>query len=176
MRPLLLIEDDSSYAQVLARRLQHYGWLTHWCENVPQAMQQADSLTLDVILLDQNLAGISSLPAIKMLKSCWPEARLIVVTGYASITSTVAAMKQGADNYLTKPVDIHALLREIAGEEHNPAELPEHSISVEALEWELIQSTLQAHQNNISATARALNMHRRTLQRKLLKKRPQSLR
>lgn len=170
MRSLILIEDDASYAQVLTRRLRHYGWSTQWFSNVSDAMLANQP---DVILLDQNLNGVSSLPGISQLKQNWPDTRIIVVTGYASITSTVSAIKLGADNYLTKPVEVRSLLQELDGEITADVELPERPLSVDEMEWELIQRTLQLNQNNISATARALNMHRRTLQRKLNKKRPQ---
>lgn len=170
MPRLLLIEDDQSYAQVLLRRLQRHGWQGKHYEEVSAAL--SDTGAVDGVLLDQNLAGASSLPHISTVKARWPSATLIVVTGYASIASTVSAIKQGADNYLTKPVELSALLRELQGGSDSSAELPTQGISVDELEWELIHQTLQAHDNNISATARALNMHRRTLQRKLQKKRP----
>ena len=172
MPSILLIEDDASYASALLRRLQKFGWQGQWHESVDTALASADDV--DAILLDQNLNGESGLLAIKPLKARFPRAQLIVVTGYASIATSVSAIKQGADNYLMKPVEMSSLIRLLNGD--NDTEIcsnaPEQSISVSELEWELIHTTLQANNNNISATARALNMHRRTLQRKLQKKRP----
>lgn len=170
MRRLILIEDDSSYAQVLLRRLAAHGWQGDAYADVSAAL--VDNGEVQAILLDQNLAGVSSVPHIPTLKARWPQARLLVVTGYASIATTVSAVKQGADNYLTKPVDMGMLLRELDGNDSADLSVPSQGISVDELEWELIHQTLAAHDNNISATARALNMHRRTLQRKLQKKRP----
>lgn len=170
MPKLLLVEDDASYAQALIRRLHAHGWEGTWYANTASAL--AHQGEPDAILLDQNLAGESSLPSIKTFKQLWPNARLVVVTGYASIATTVSAIKLGADNYLTKPVDVQTLVGELVDHDDPTVALPKRGISVDELEWELIQNTLQAHHNNISATARALNMHRRTLQRKLQKKRP----
>lgn len=171
MPSLLLIEDDASYATALLRRLQKFGWQGQWHESVEAAL--ATVAEVDAILLDQNLNGQSGLPAIKPLKARFPHAQLIVVTGYASIATSVSAIKQGADNYLMKPVEVHTLIRLLKGDDAEiSVTAPDQSISVNELEWELIHTTLQAHSNNISATARALNMHRRTLQRKLQKKRP----
>lgn len=171
MPRLLLIEDDCNYADALLRRLQRHHWAGAHYLTPTEAL--TDTLPVNAIVLDQNLAGQSSLPCIPTLKARWPQARLIVVTGYASIATTVSAIKDGADNYLTKPVDLATLVRELQGDNTSAASMPEQPISVDALEWELIHQTLAAHDNNISATARALNMHRRTLQRKLQKKRPQ---
>lgn len=170
MASLLLIEDDAAYAQVLLRRLESRGWVGQWFSDLTTALSYEGSF--NGILLDQNLGGQSSLPKIKALKAKWPNAKLIVVTGYASIATTVSAIKLGADNYLTKPVDISALIRELEGENTDYQTLPSQGVSVDTLEWELIHHTLLSHNNNVSATARALNMHRRTLQRKLQKKRP----
>lgn len=170
MPKLLLVEDDASYAQALIRRLLAHGWEGTWYADTVSAL--AHQREPDAIVLDQNLAGESSLPSIKTFKQLWPNSRVVVVTGYASIATTVSAIKLGADNYLTKPVDVQTLVRELVDHDERMVALPKRGISVDELEWELIQNTLQAHDNNISATARALNMHRRTLQRKLQKKRP----
>ena len=85
------------------------------------------------------------------------------------------AIKLGADNYLTKPADadeiLAAMLMEgvsIVPEPKNESTL--EPMSVRRLEWEHIQRVLMKNDGNISATARQLNMHRRTLQRKLQKK------
>ncbi|MWS40727.1 response regulator, partial [Escherichia coli] len=103
-----------------------------------------------------------------------PEARMLILTGYASIATAVQAVKLGADEYLAKPANVDSILlalqvgvSEAVAEQtmENPAPL-----SVARLEWEHIQRVLAEHGGNISATARALNMHRRTLQRKLGKR------
>ncbi|MCK4587144.1 MAG: helix-turn-helix domain-containing protein, partial [Gammaproteobacteria bacterium] len=91
--------------------------------------------------------------------------------GYASISTAVEAIKLGAVHYLTKPATvediINALQRDAGDAAVPPAENP---VSVKRLEWEHLQKVLMEHDGNISAAARALNMHRRTLQRKLAKR------
>ena len=97
-----------------------------------------------------------------------------MMTGYASISTAVLAVKCGADDYLTKPVDFNAIQQALTGNAlattDNPAEGT--VLSADQLQWEHIQRVLAQHQGNISQTARSLGMHRRTLQRKLLKHRP----
>jgi len=103
-----------------------------------------------------------------------PHARLLVLTGYASIATTVQAIKLGADDYLAKPVNVDSILSALQfNTEAVPAAPVQEEftpLTVDRLEWEHIQRVLAEHQGNISSTARALNMHRRTLQRKLMKK------
>jgi two-component system response regulator RegA len=95
------------------------------------------------------------------------------MTGYASIATAVQAVKSGADDYLTKPMDFSMLLAAIQGEEQPEQELPDDELlSTDQVEWEHIQRVLQQQDGNISQTAKLLGMHRRTLQRKLSKHRP----
>ena len=112
---------------------------------------------------------------IKPLKQSNPEIRMLILTGYASIATAVEAIKLGADNYLAKPADTDEILASLLNREQLDKQEPDSdgvsaTMSVKRLEWEHIQKTLQANNGNISATARQLNMHRRTLQRKLQKR------
>ena len=121
------------------------------------------------------MPGDSGLTLIPRLKSLFQPMRIVVLTGYASVTTAVEAIKLGATHYLAKPVDadqVVAAFGRAAGDPKEP--VAEHPLSVERLEWEHIQRVLSENSGNISATARNLNMHRRTLQRKLAK-RPRSL-
>ncbi|MGB1272588.1 MAG: response regulator transcription factor, partial [Endozoicomonas sp.] len=91
----------------------------------------------------------------------------------ASIATAVEAMKQGAKDYLCKPADTRQILNAL-GIKQTPTEekpeVPPTLMSFNQLEWEHLQKALQENGGNISATARSLGMHRRTLQRKLNKK------
>ncbi len=99
------------------------------------------------------------------------QVRVVILTGYSSITTAVEAIKRGACNYLCKPADADDVLTALLSDQADPDSLvPEHPMSVDRLQWEHIQRVLAEHDGNISATARALGMHRRTLQRKLQKR------
>ena len=95
---------------------------------------------------------------------------MVVLTGYGSIATAVEAVKRGATQYLAKPVEIEAILAAFEDEDSDePSPAPDEPLSMDRLEWEHIQRVLKEHEGNVSATARALKMHRRTLQRKLTK-------
>jgi two-component system response regulator RegA len=98
---------------------------------------------------------------------------VVVLTGYASIATAVDAIKLGATQYLAKPADTTAILAALAARapDTGQAPPPEQTMSLKRLSWEHVQRVLAEHDGNISATARALHMHRRTLQR-MLQKRP----
>lgn len=174
-RSILIIDDDEVFATTLARSFERKGIQTQVALNKAQAIFAAETNQFTDITLDLNLGEQSGLQLISNLRALQTKASLLVLTGYASIATTVQAIKLGADNYLAKPADSAAILRALDEDAAEP-DLAEpdtqefQPMSVSRLEWEHIQRVLNEHEGNVSATARALNMHRRTLQRKLAKR------
>ena len=171
---LLLVDDDAVFARVLGRALNARGFTVHTAASPAEAMARLDSeggLRPDFAVLDLNLGGSSGLKLIGAVRRANPECRIVVLTGYASISTAVDAIKLGADQYLAKPIEVDAIVRALL-ELHAPDQddAGESTLSVSRLEWEHIQRVLADNGGNISATARALKMHRRTLQRKLTKR------
>lgn len=174
-RSILIVDDDEAFANTLANSMERKQLQTCVALTREQAILAASQRAFTDITLDLNLGEQSGLQLITHLRALQPQASLLVLTGYASIATTVQAIKLGADNYLAKPADSTAILRAL-DEDVADAEVVEQdtsefqTMSVSRLEWEHIQRVLNENEGNVSATARALNMHRRTLQRKLAKK------
>lgn len=167
---LLLVDDDATFRQVLARALEKRGFAVVCAEDVDTASALATENPPEYAVIDLKMSGPSGLVLVQRLKVLDAETRIVVLTGYASIATAVEAIKLGATHYLAKPADadeIVAALMRGAGDPQLP--VSGNPLSVDRLEWEHIQKVLNEHEGNISATARALNMHRRTLQRKLSK-------
>ena len=167
---LLLVDDDATFCQVLCRALEKRGYTVTVAHSVEQAIPLALATPPEYAVVDLKMDGASGLTLLQALRRLNPAARIVMLTGYASIATAVAAIKLGATQYLSKPAnadEIVAAFGHHACTDVLPSAQPS---SVERLEWEHIQRVLQEHQGNISATARALNMHRRTLQRKLAKR------
>ena len=169
---LLLVDDDAVFATVAARGLSRRGFAVRVAHDGASALAAFDVATR-YVLLDLSLGRESGLALVPRLKAINPAVHILILTGYASIATAVEAIKLGAEDYLTKPADldsvVHRLLSDAAGTSPEPGNRPD-PLSVDRLEWEHIQRVLQDHEGNISATARALKMHRRTLQRKLTKR------
>lgn len=167
---LVLVDDDEVLLRTLSRRMTQQGWLVFTFAQVVD-VSELTAVAADAYILDLRFGEQSGLNFVPVLRQALPATRIIMLTGYGSITSAVQAVKLGADNYLTKPVDFSALLSVLTDNEAIPVNEPE-VLSPEQLEWEYIQQILLQQQGNVSQTARLLGMHRRTLQRKLLKHRP----
>jgi two-component system, response regulator RegA len=173
-QPLLIIDDDPTFARVLARALSSRGFEVITAGNADEARALARRHHPRYCVLDLKLGEENGLRLIPELKALVPEIRVLLLTGYASIATAVEAIKRGAHDYLSKPVDADAVVRALldgdssAGED-DVVDAPEAPLALRRLEWEHIQRVLTECDGNISETARRLGMHRRTLQRKLSK-------
>lgn len=167
---LLIIEDDINLASTLARRLTKQSFTCEVAHNQSDALLTARKLLPDFVLLDMKLGDDNGLALIKPLRSLLPQTHIVLLTGFASIATAVEAMRLGANDYLTKPVDMATLLKALNTEPVASNVIDDAVMSPERLEWEHIQQVLHSNNGNVSVTARQLNMHRRTLQRKLQKK------
>ena len=164
---LLLVDDDHTFCEVLSRALSKRGFHLTVAHSVEQALPLASASPPEFAVVDLKMGGASGLVLIRALHELDPATRIVVLTGYASIATAVEAIKLGATQYLSKPANADEIVAAFGHSATTDLPLSAQPSSINRLEWEHIQRVLQENQGNISATARALNMHRRTLQRKL---------
>ncbi len=168
---LLIVEDDAVFGSLLSQAMQRRGFAPTVCTQTEMAAITAKNLSADYAVLDLNLDGDSGLELIAPLLEVNPAMRIVILTGYASITTAVQAIKLGASEYLTKPAEIDHIEQALRGQlKPDDMTAPSQPMSVKRLEWEHLQRVLQDCGGNISEAARQMNMHRRTLQRKLQKR------
>ena len=166
---ILLVDDDEIFCQVMQRALTRRGFSVDIFQSVRTAVGAMHEYTYTKAIVDLKIAQDSGLALIKNLKEINPEIDIIMLTGYSSISTAVEAVKLGALNYFCKPVEVDDILHAFE-DDSTEVELPENPTTLDRLEWEHIQKTLLDNEGNISACARILGMHRRTLQRKLQKR------
>ncbi|MFL0811015.1 MAG: response regulator [Agarilytica sp.] len=175
MLSLLLLEDDITLAKVTKKALEKRGFVVTHVANLADARAVLETTHFDNAVLDLKLESETSLSLIPLLREKNSEMRVLVLTAYASIATAVEAVKLGANNYLPKPANVSEIIQALESQTENEEQsetVEEDSMpmSPKRLEWEHIQRVLLKNDGNVSATARELNMHRRTLQRKLQKK------
>ncbi len=168
-KTLLFVDDDAVFCEVMGRALERHGYAVRLANCIDDALVLAEGTQHAVI--DLRIGNESGLDLINQLSACQPNLKMVVLTGYASIATAVEAIKLGAHHYLTKPAEAADIVAAF-GHEGGMQEvsIEQQPMSVNRLEWEHLQRVLQEHDGNISAAARALGMHRRTLQRKLQKR------
>ncbi|ORU93887.1 MAG: two-component system response regulator [Cycloclasticus sp. symbiont of Bathymodiolus heckerae] len=168
---MLIIDDDEVYCDVLKSAFKKRGFDVKTASNEEQAVQQIGSFDPELAVVDLRLEQSSGLHLIKCLKDNDESTKVVMLTGYASIATAVEAVKLGAIQYITKPANADEILAAFSMDKANSeVALSEHPLSVKRLEWEYLQKTLMECSGNVSEAARQLNMHRRTLQRKLAKR------
>lgn len=168
---LLLVDDDATLCETLSRALAARGFQVTVAQSSDEAVKLAATDPPEFALVDLKLPDGSGLKLIKALLRLDPHTRVVVLTGYGSIATAIDAIKLGATYYLSKHVDaddiVQAFLHGAGDADTPPNEKP---MSLQRVTWEHIDRVLHQYDGNVSATARALSMHRRTLQRKLSKR------
>jgi two-component system response regulator RegA len=171
-KSLLLVEDDQVLRERLARALSARGFAVVVAEGVIAGMTIAAALRPNFVVIDLKLCDGTGLDVIEYLSQQIPECRSIVLTGYGNIATAVAAVRYGAHDFLSKPVDADDVTSTLLAKQGEKPLIPDNPMSVTRLRWEHIQRVYTQCENNISETARRLKMHRRTLQRILRKYAP----
>lgn len=171
-RLLLIVEDDEAFARTLTRSFERRGYRVLHAASLPEVEVLLADHTPGFAVVDLKLKGeASGLACVQRLHAADADMLIVVLTGFASISTAVEAVKLGACHYLAKPSntdDIEAAFGLKAG--NAEVELTNRSSSIKTLEWERINEVLAETGFNLSEAARRLGMHRRTLMRKLEKK------
>ena len=171
MKRLLLVDDDKDFTLMLSSALARRQYDVIVAQGRIPALQQMAEHIFDYAVVDLKMPDGSGLEVVTALHKAQPQTKIVVLTGYASITTAVEAIKLGACHYLAKPANADDIVAAFTREEGDAAVPVTHQVtSIDGLEWEAIQHVLVETDYNISETARKLGMHRRTLQRKIQKR------
>ncbi|WP_365332740.1 response regulator transcription factor [uncultured Porticoccus sp.] len=168
---LLIVDDDATFTRILGRAMTRRSYQVLTAGNAAEALDLCRQYNPRRAVVDLKLESESGLHLLPQLIRINPQLEVLILTGYSSISTAVEAIKLGALNYLCKPASVEDILAAFDTDAIPEATgISEDPPSVERLEWEHIQRVLAENAGNISATARRLGMHRRTLQRKLQKR------
>jgi DNA-binding NtrC family response regulator len=107
---LLLVDDEKNTLKVLSAVLKKEGYTVRTAQNGEEAWEKLKCDSVQMLITDLKLPGKSGLDLLEAVKTCWPDMPVVMITAYGSISNAVQAMKIGASNYLTKPVNPEELL------------------------------------------------------------------
>jgi two-component system, response regulator RegA len=170
---LLLVDDDTALCEVLGRALAAHGFQVRVAHTAKQASRLSDDDPPQYAVIALKLPDASGLKLVSALLALDPHMRIVVLAGYPSIRTAVEAIKLGATDYLAKPAKVDEVISALHRDQGNDSvPLGKKPMSVHRAEWEYISHVLRENDGNISTSARALSMDRRTLQRKLRKRPP----
>ena len=173
-KTMLIVDDDTPFRERLAQAMERRGYKVATADSVAAGIDAAGSVRPAFAVVDLKLGDGNGLEVVPALRAARPDARIIVLTGYGNIASAVAAVKQGAVDYLSKPADADAIEAALLQRDGALPPPPEQPMTADRVRWEHIQRVFEQCDRNVSETARRLRMHRRTLQRILNKYAPRA--
>ena len=171
-KSLLIVDDDSPFRDRLARSMEKKGFKVTQAESVKSGIQKAKENKPTFAVIDLRLTDGNGLEVVKAIQQSKKESRIVMLTGYGNIPTTVAAIKAGAIDYLAKPADVDDVETALLADPSKKAYPPKDPMSADRVKWEHIHRVFELCNRNVSETARRLKMHRRTLQRILSKRSP----
>jgi len=174
-RRVLLLDSDAPHRARIGEGLASRGFEPILVDSMTSAMASVRDAPPAFAVIDTHLSEGSGVEVVEALRTARPDSKIIVLTAYGSITSAVAAAKAGAVDYLCKPADADDVSKALlaAARNETPAP-PDNPMRVDDVRWAHIQCIYEQCGQNISQTARRLQLHRRTLQRILTKHAPRS--
>ena len=169
---LLIVDDDNPFRERLARAMEKKGFTVSQAQGVKVGIEAVKTKKPAFAVVDLRLGDGNGLEVVKEIQTSNPESRIIMLTGYGNIPTAVAAIKEGAIDYLAKPADADDVEKALLADPKTKAQPPENPMSADRVKWEHIHRVFELCNRNVSETARRLKMHRRTLQRILSKRSP----
>ena len=171
-KSLLIVDDDNPFRQRLARAMEKKGFLVTQAEGVQAGLESIKSKKPAFAVVDLRLNDGNGIEVVKEIQKNNTESRIIMLTGYGNIPTAVAAIKEGAIDYIAKPADADDVEKALLADPNKKPAPPENPMSADRVKWEHIHRVFELCNRNVSETARRLKMHRRTLQRILSKRSP----
>ena len=171
-KSLLIVDDDNPFRERLARAMEKKGFDVTQAEGVKKGIESVKVKKPAFAVVDLRLNDGNGLEVVKEIQSLNSKSRIIMLTGYGNIPTAVAAIKEGAIDYLAKPADADDVEKALLADPEAKAPPPENPMSADRVKWEHIHRVFELCNRNVSETARRLKMHRRTLQRILSKRSP----
>ena len=171
-KSLLIVDDDNPFRERLARAMEKKGFQVSQAEGVKKGIESVQFKNPAFAVIDLRLNDGNGLEVVKEIKSSNSSSRVVMLTGYGNIPTTVAAIKEGAIDYLSKPADADDIEKALLADSNTKPQPPENPMSADRVKWEHIHRVFELCNRNVSETARRLKMHRRTLQRILYKRSP----
>ena len=169
---LLIVDDDNPFRERLSRAMEKKGFQVSQAESVKAGIESVQFKKPAFAVVDLRLNDGNGLEVVKEIQTKNPGSRIIMLTGYGNIPTAVAAIKEGAIDYLAKPADADDVEKALLADPNRKAPPPENPMSADRVKWEHIHRVFELCNRNVSETARRLKMHRRTLQRILSKRSP----
>ena len=169
---LLILDDDDVFRNRLITAMKRKGYEAYGAASIQEAKTLLYEKFPKYAVVDLRLDDGNGIEIVSLLSKQRSDSKIVMLTGYGNIPTAVAAVKEGACDYLAKPADADDIEAALKAPYSSSPEPPKNPMSADRVKWEHILRVYELCNRNVSETARRLKMHRRTLQRILQKKSP----
>ena len=107
---ILIAEDERTQRDLLDGFLKKEGFEVDAASNGREALSKLNEGVFDIVLLDHKMPDLDGFQALREIRKFYPDLPVVMMTAYGTIETAVACMKEGAIDYLTKPIDLEELL------------------------------------------------------------------
>lgn len=125
---VLIVDDEEEFLKAFSQRLKTRGLSIDTATTGEEALVKTKGKEIDAIVLDLAMPGIGGLETLKRLKEENPDLQVIILTGHGTVEKGVEAMKEGALDFMEKPVDMNKLLQKIGEAKHKRVVLFEKKV------------------------------------------------
>ncbi len=164
-KTLLLVDDDVVFLRLLKRAMAERGFQVREAASIAEGLAAIEEEPPHYAVFDLRLPDGNGLSLVSKLAEVNPKAHAIILTGYGTIPSAVAAAKRGAVDYIAKPVDADEVAAALQATAQKAGPLPRSIMGPDEARVQHILELFEKNDRNVSRTAEQLEMHRRTLQR-----------
>jgi DNA-binding NtrC family response regulator len=133
---ILVVDDEIDFARLLQDILRDEGYKVETALDGKEALKKINLFSPHLVITDLKMPGMSGLELLREIKKKWPEIDCMVITAFGSIGSAVEAMKQGAIDYLTKPLDSPDQLRTVVKKAYEQFCLRQENLALKEAQWE----------------------------------------
>ena len=110
---VLIVDDEKEFLEAMGERISARGMDVSTSISAKEALEKIEKESFDAIIMDFQMPGMDGIEAMKAIKAKKPELQIILLTGHASVKKGVEAMKEGALDYIEKPVDMNEITQKI---------------------------------------------------------------
>jgi DNA-binding NtrC family response regulator len=108
-RNILIVDDEPAQRELLARFVRSHGHAVLEADSGEAALTRVAEKSPDMVLLDVRMPGLDGIETLKQIRAAHPDLPVLLITAFADVKQAVEAVKSGADDYLSKPIDLDEL-------------------------------------------------------------------
>ena len=142
-KSLLIVDDDNPFRERLARAMEKKGFQVSQAQGVKRGLEILKTIKPAFAVVDLRLGDGNGLEVVKEIQQTNSKSRIVMLTGYGNIPTAVAAIKEGAIDYLSKPADADDVEKALLAGPNTKAEPPENPMSADRVKWEHIHRVFE---------------------------------